>query len=112
VFGPGVDEPIGQYEGSGTSNRRFLSADERGSIISLTDSSGGLIGINTYDEYGRPGATNIGRFQYTGQRWIARPGFTTTRLAPTRPTSASSCRLIQLGTGAAPTFTPMCSTTQ
>jgi RHS repeat-associated protein len=58
------------YEGSGTTNRSFLSADERGSIISLTDSAGGLIGINRYDEFGNPQSTNIGAFGYTGQTWL------------------------------------------
>jgi RHS repeat-associated protein len=70
VFGPGIDEPIVQYDGSGTSNRRFLSADERGSIVSLTDSAGAVVAINRYDEFGRPQSGNAGRFQYTGQRWI------------------------------------------
>src|SRR5207253_746425 len=74
VFGPGVDRPIVQYEGSGTTNRRFLSADERGSIISATDSSGALLSVNSYDEYGKPGASNSGRFQYTGQMWLPELG--------------------------------------
>jgi hypothetical protein len=26
-----------------------------------------MLGINKYDEYGIPAATNIGRFQYTGK---------------------------------------------
>jgi len=30
VFGPGVDEPLVWYEGSGTSTRRYFHADERG----------------------------------------------------------------------------------
>jgi RHS repeat-associated protein len=54
--------------------RRFMSADERGSIISLTDSAGALIGIDRYDEYGRPQTTNLGRFQYTGQMWLSELG--------------------------------------
>ncbi len=29
-----------------------------------------MLNINTYDEYGKPGASNAGRFQYTGQMWI------------------------------------------
>ncbi|HEV2078763.1 MAG TPA: hypothetical protein VGR19_02535 [Allosphingosinicella sp.] len=32
VHGPGVDEPLVTYEGFGTTNRRSLHADERGSI--------------------------------------------------------------------------------
>jgi RHS repeat-associated protein len=71
VFGPGADRPIVQYDGSGTTNREFMGSDERGSIISLTDSSGALININRYDEYGKPQSTNSGKFQYTGQKWIA-----------------------------------------
>jgi RHS repeat-associated protein len=74
VFAPGIDQPIVQYEGTGTTSRRFLSSDERGSIVSATDSSGTLIGINTYDEYGKPGSANVGRFQYTGQKWIGEIG--------------------------------------
>ena len=70
VFGPGLDEPIVQYEGSGTTDRRFLSSDERGSIIARTDTGGALLGINSYDEYGVPGAANAGRFGYTGQAWL------------------------------------------
>ena len=33
VHGPGVDEPLVWYEGSGTSTRRYFHADERGSVI-------------------------------------------------------------------------------
>lgn len=71
VRGDGADELLVDYSGSGTSSRRFTSADERGSIISLTDSSGNVIGIDRYDEYGRPQSSNIGRFGYTGQAWLA-----------------------------------------
>jgi RHS repeat-associated protein len=38
--------------------------------VAVSDSSGALIGVNRYDEYGIPGSTNIGRFQYTGQAWL------------------------------------------
>ena len=67
VYGPGVDEPLVWHEGAGTSDKRFLHADERGSIIAVTNGAGAVLGINSYDEYGKPAATNIGRFQYTGQ---------------------------------------------
>jgi RHS repeat-associated protein len=30
--------------------------------------------VNTYDEYGVPGAANVGRFQYTGQIWLSELG--------------------------------------
>jgi len=71
VPGPGVDEPVVWYEGAGTADRRWLQADERGSVIALSNASGTSIGINRYDEYGIPQAGNLGRFQYTGQTWIA-----------------------------------------
>ena len=74
VHGPGVDEPLAWYEGSGTSDRRFLHKDERGSIAAVTNSSGGVIATNAYDEYGIPASTNLGRFQYTGQTWLPELG--------------------------------------
>ena len=74
VFGPNVDEPLVQYEGTGTLDRRFLSADQRGSIIAVSDSSGTVLATNSYDEYGIPGPTNYGRFQYTGQAWLPELG--------------------------------------
>jgi RHS repeat-associated protein len=74
VPGPGVDEPIVWYEGSGTSDRRWLHADERGSVIAVSDSAGTAININRYDEYGIPASGNVGRFGYTGQAWIPELG--------------------------------------
>ena len=74
VNGPGVDEPLVWYEGSGTSDRRWLIADERGSVIGVTNGSGALTQINKYDAYGLPDAANQGRFQYTGQMWIGELG--------------------------------------
>ena len=80
VHGAGVDEPLVWYEGAGVADRRFLHADERGSIVAITDSAGRKLAILTYDEYGIPGPGNVlangqaPRFQYTGQMWIASLG--------------------------------------
>jgi len=74
VPGPGTDEPVVWYEGSGTSDRRWLHADERGSVVAVSDGSGNAIAVNRYDEYGIPASTNIGRFQYTGQAWLPELG--------------------------------------
>ncbi len=74
VHGPGTDAPIVWYEGAGLTDRRLLHADERGSIVAVTNSTGGIVSTNCYDEYGVPSATNIGRFQYTGQTWISELG--------------------------------------
>ncbi len=70
------------YEGSGTGDRRWLHADERGSIIAVSNGSGTVTNINSYDgaegvaqpQYGIPGPANVGRFQYTGQAWIPELG--------------------------------------
>lgn len=40
----------------------------------MSNSSGALVGINSYDEYGIPDAGNIGRFGYTGQTWLPEAG--------------------------------------
>jgi len=80
IDGPGEDEPMLWYEGVAVSSatRRSLQTDYQGSIDSVADGSGNLsgvnTGVNTYDEYGKPGAANIGTFQYTGQVWLAEAG--------------------------------------
>jgi hypothetical protein len=47
-------------------DKRWLHADERGSIVALSDQSGNATAINRYDEYGIPAQGNVGLFQYTG----------------------------------------------
>jgi len=74
VHGPGVDEPLVWYEGSGTTDRRFLHADERGSVVAVTNSSGTTLNVSGYYEYGIPSSGNAGRFQYTGQTWLPELG--------------------------------------
>ncbi|MDJ0910929.1 MAG: RHS repeat-associated core domain-containing protein [Woeseiaceae bacterium] len=72
VHGAGVDAPIVWYEGSTVSNstRRYLVRDELGSVVLVADNNGSAIQHNSYDEYGIPGADNLGRFQFTGQIWL------------------------------------------
>jgi RHS repeat-associated protein len=70
IPGPALDEPVAWYEGSGTSDRRWFAADERGSVIAVLNSSGAASTINTYDEYGVRGSSNAGRFQFTGAPWL------------------------------------------
>ena len=74
VHGPGSDEPLVWYEGAGTTDRRWLHTDERGSVIAVSDATGASIGLNSYDEAGIPGSANLGRFQYTGQTWLPELG--------------------------------------
>lgn len=70
VHGQGPDEPLVWYEGAGTNDRRYFHADERGSVIAVTDSVGAGT-LYKYDEYGRPVDPSRSGFRYTGQRWIA-----------------------------------------
>jgi len=74
VHAPGDDEPLVWYEGSGTLDRRWIHQDELGSVIGLSNSGGTMTAINSYDEYGIPAVTNLGRFQYTGQTWLPEIG--------------------------------------
>jgi RHS repeat-associated protein len=88
VFGPGSDEPLLTYEGASLTDKRYLHADERGSIIAVSNTSGQVTQINAYDDYGIPqgknaagavyaggtATTSFGRFGYTGQAWLPEVG--------------------------------------
>lgn len=75
AHGGNIDDPVVWYEGAGLVTPRWLHGDHQGSVIAVTDSSGGAaVAINAYDEYGIPAASNSGRFQYTGQIWIPELG--------------------------------------
>jgi len=70
VHGDGVDDPLFWYEGAALDQPRFPHTNHQGSITGTAGPGAMLLGINTYDEYGIPGAGNAGRFQYTGQAWL------------------------------------------
>jgi RHS repeat-associated protein len=74
VPGLGLDGVVTSYAGSGTGSRSWLLTDERGSVAALAGSTGVVSNINRYDEYGVPASGNAGRFQYTGQAWLAEAG--------------------------------------
>jgi RHS repeat-associated protein len=42
--------------------------------VAVSDAAGTVTHVNSYDEYGKPAATNVGRFQYTGQTWLPELG--------------------------------------
>jgi hypothetical protein len=87
------ERPWVWHEGAGTSDRRWLHADARGSIVAVSNGAGTAIAVNAYDEYGIPKGSNSGRFQYTGQTWLPELGMYNTRRGSTRRRSAASCRL-------------------
>lgn len=77
IRGDGPDELLVEYVGTGSSDMsewRFHHLDERGTSLSRSDQAGNLAGVNSYDEFGKPKATNWGRFQYTGQMWLPEIG--------------------------------------
>ena len=77
AYGAGTDEPLVWYEGSGNSDKRWLLADERGSVIAVTDGVGNAVNVSRYDEYGNASASNPtyrGRLGYTGQAWLPSVG--------------------------------------
>ena len=76
MHGTGVDDPIVWFEGGGVTAgaARQLRTNHQGSVVLVTDGTGNVLGINSYDEYGIPKPGNIGRFQYTGQAWLPEIG--------------------------------------
>jgi RHS repeat-associated protein len=69
VYGPGRDEVLVWYDGSGTSNRRYYHADERGSGVASSDAAAAGQGIISYDEYGNFSAFNL-RFTFAGKIFL------------------------------------------
>ena len=74
IFGPRSDEPLIWYQGGTANVPVWTHADERGSVVALSDNSGNGLASNAYDEYGIPQSSNYGRFQYTGQVWLPEVG--------------------------------------
>jgi RHS repeat-associated protein len=71
VPGAEEDEPLIWYEGSAFTSRRWLHADNQGSIIAYTDdATGAADAIYGYDAYGVPNARAGSRYRFTGQTEI------------------------------------------
>ena len=72
-----ADDPIAWLEGTTFSfaNLKVMRPDWKGSIVLIADGTGANVqAVNRYDEYGIPQSSNSGRFQYTGQIWLAELG--------------------------------------
>ncbi|MCG5510084.1 RHS repeat-associated core domain-containing protein [Ectothiorhodospira lacustris] len=70
VHGPGIDEPLVWYEGTTTTNKRWLYADHLGSIVGQANAAGNSMAIYSYGPYGEPNVTTGVRFRYTGQQYL------------------------------------------
>ncbi len=73
VHGSSVDEPLVWYAGStlSDSTRQWLHANQQGSVVGVTGSTGALVGTPySYSAYGEPDSDHAWagpRFRYTGQ---------------------------------------------
>lgn len=78
--GAGLDDYAAYTAGTGTGiTRQWPVTDPLGSVVGITNGSSVATQINTYDEYGVPGASFSGRFGYAGSmslnRAMAAPWF-------------------------------------
>ena len=73
---PGLDEdrPLTMYTGATMASPYELLEDHAGSIVAANSAAGGSLSINSYSDYGVQGASNVGRYQYTGQVWLPEVG--------------------------------------
>lgn len=70
VHGPGIDEPLVWYEGSGTTSKTWLYSDHLGSIVGSADAAGTSTAIYKYGPFGEPDVATGVRFRYTGQQFV------------------------------------------
>ena len=97
---PGPDgSPLLWYNGGGTSDRRWLLKDQQGSVIAVANASGQSLATNTYDAYGLPGASNLGRFQYAGYAFIPETGLYNTGARTYSPTIGRFLQTDPIGYG-------------
>jgi RHS repeat-associated protein len=74
IHGPGVDDPIVQYDNGYIGSRRFFAKDHQGSIVAQTDVNSTAATVYTYSSFGEPSTTTGPVFRYTGQRFDADTG--------------------------------------
>jgi RHS repeat-associated protein len=65
--GLGIDQPLVWYEGAGTSTPRWLQADNLGSVVAYSDSSGNQHVTTGYGPFGEVTSFYASRYEYTGQ---------------------------------------------
>ena len=72
----GADVPAVEYDYADPNAPRLrqLFPNHQGTIVAATGPGAALDYRNTYDEWGMPGTANQGRFQYTGQAYLAELG--------------------------------------
>ena len=74
IHGPGVDEYLVMYTGTGTANKSYFHANHQGSIVAMSDSAGTVTEQHSYDSYGNSDDLTGNPFRYTGRRLDAETG--------------------------------------
>jgi len=74
VHGPGVDEYLVMYSGTGTANKSYYNANHQGSIVAMSDAAGNVTEQHSYDAYGNSDDLTGNPFRYTGRRLDAETG--------------------------------------
>jgi len=74
VHGPGVDEYLVMYTGTGTANKSYYHANHQGSIVAMSDAAGNVTEQHSYDSYGNSNDLTGNPFRYTGRRLDAETG--------------------------------------
>ncbi len=69
IHGPGIDEPLGQEDGSGALS--YFHADGLGSIVKTTSSAGSVLTSRRYDSFGNIELGPTNGYAFTGR---GRPG--------------------------------------
>jgi len=74
VHGPGVDEYLVMYTGTGTANKSYYHANHQGSIVAMSDAASNVTEQHSYDSYGNSNDLTGNPFRYTGRRLDAETG--------------------------------------
>jgi len=74
VYGPGIDEPVAMITASGT--KYYYHFDGLGSVIALSNISGGIVERYSYDVYGEPNRVSaVGNpYMFTGRAYDPNTG--------------------------------------
>ncbi|MBS1994124.1 MAG: hypothetical protein JSS83_26620 [Cyanobacteria bacterium SZAS LIN-3] len=72
IYGLGLDEPIIEVKSTGAIV--YLHANEKGSIVATSNTSGVVTNVNSYGPFGESNTVNGTIFGYTGQRFDAETG--------------------------------------
>ena len=74
VHGPGVDEYLLMYTGTGTANKSYYHANHQGSIVATSDEVGDGVERYSYGSFGENDDLTGNPFRYTGRRLDAESG--------------------------------------